>query len=273
MNSLRRSAVMKKASAEFQTPRHARTNGLLAAVRQKAGQLRACFAAKTASSSTFDGCTFDFEIIPNDSIRHALLRKKYERPERHAVLRYMRPEYPVVELGACIGVVACITNRLLKNPKAHVVVEANPHVIPILKKNRDNNSCEFEILNQAIAYDQPNITFSPANDFRGTSVLGNDPQCTLEPPVTVDATGLGAIVAQRGYERFTLICDIEGQEYDLVLREAEMLKKVDTLILETHARLIGEVKIREMWEKLTSLGFRKIHEESFVAVLRRNEMN
>jgi hypothetical protein len=67
-----------------------------------------------------------------------------------------------------------------------------------------------------------------------------------------------------------LICDIEGHEYELVQRESQIFEKVDTLILETHARLIGEAKHSEMMAKLAELGFRTIDEDSFVVVMRRN---
>ena len=49
------------------------------------------------------------------------------------IARSLRRDLPVVELGGSIGVVACVTNRLLKDRKAHLVVEANPLAIPHLE--------------------------------------------------------------------------------------------------------------------------------------------
>jgi FkbM family methyltransferase len=198
----------------------------------------------------------------------SLLKHKYKRFERHAVLQYIRQELPVVELGACIGVVSCITNRILKNPASHVVVEANPHVIPILENNRNGNHSKFEIQNRAVAYGLESVTFSPASDFRGTSLRQDAPHSSEIPSVTVATTGLGAIVTPKGYDRFTLICDIEGHEYELVERESQIIERVDTLILETHARLIGETKHSQMMGKLAELGFRTIDEDSYVVVMR-----
>lgn len=208
-------------------------------------------------------------MIPNNAIKVSLLKQKYERFERHAVLHYIRPEYPVVELGACIGVVSCVTNRILKNPVSHVVVEANPRVIPILESNRKSNQCEFEILNRAVAYGLESVTFSPSSDFRGTSLRQNTCHSFEIPSVTVATTGLGEIIAQRRYGCFTLICDIEGHEYELVRHESHILESVDTLILETHARLIGEAKHNEMMKRLEELGFQTIDQDSFVVVMRR----
>jgi hypothetical protein len=66
-----------------------------------------------------------------------------------------------------------------------------------------------------------------------------------------------------------LICDIEGHEYELVRHESHILESVDTLILETHARLIGEAKHNEMMKRLEELGFQTIDQDSFVVVMRR----
>jgi hypothetical protein len=49
-----------------------------------------------------------------------------------------------------------------------------------------------------------------------------------------------------------------------------MFDRVDTFILETHARLIGEEKNGEMLGKLADLGFQIIDQDSFVVVMRRN---
>jgi FkbM family methyltransferase len=213
-----------------------------------------------------DGCTFDVGRLPNLPIKLALLNKTYEDLERRAVLQYVRPELPVIELGACIGVVSCITNKLLNNPKAHVVVEANPNVLPHLNENRAANRCEFEILNAAIAYDKNSVTFTPSTDFWESSLERKN----SSEPVTVETVRLGDIVSQRNFKSFTLICDIEGYEYDLVSHEADVLANADTIILETHARMIGEPKTVELLDTLQQLGFRTVLQDALVYVLRRS---
>ena len=69
-----------------------------------------------------------------------------------------------------MGVVACVTNRLLKNRTAHVVVEANPLVIPQLELNRTLNRCQFEIVNRAIAYGMESVTFRPSSNVCISSI-------------------------------------------------------------------------------------------------------
>jgi FkbM family methyltransferase len=181
------------------------------------------------------------------------------------VVRYLRRELAAVELGGSMGVVACVTNRLLNNPAAHVVVEANPLVIPQLELNRTLNRCEFEIVNRAIAYEVDSVTFRPSSNICGSSITKPGDQ----PPVTVATAQLGNLVRERGFGRFNLICDIEGLEYDLVCHDSEVLKNADMIILETHARFIGDDKCALMMNKLKGLGFTIVKEIGFVVVLRQ----
>jgi FkbM family methyltransferase len=210
-------------------------------------------------------CVFNLSQVTNGSIRIELMTDKYESAERRAVERYIRRNMPAVELGGSMGVVACVTNKLLENPTGHVVVEANPLAIPQLKLNRALNGCQFEIVNRAIAYGTTSVTFSPSSDLAGSSITRAGDQA----PVTVDTVRLGDLVRDRGFGRFNLVCDIEGLEYDLVCQEPDVLKKADTVILETHARYIGEEKFRTMLTKLDELGFKIVEQIGFVLVLQQ----
>jgi len=244
--------------------------GLFSTTMQRARLARQLSASRNIKSVDIGTCTFDLGNLPNLPIKLALLNKTYEDFERRAVLQYVRPELPVIELGACIGVVACITNKLLNNPADHVVVEANPNVLPHLNENRVANSCEFEILNAAIAYDRDSITFVPSMDFWGSSLE----QKNGGDPVTVKTLRLRDVISAKNFKAFTLICDIEGYEYDLVRHEAEVLGKADTIILETHARYIGEPKTSELLSTLKQMGFKTVNQDSVTYVLRRSpEMN
>ena len=212
-----------------------------------------------------DRCTFDLAGVTDDSTRIELITNKYESAERHAVVRYLRRDLPVIELGGSMGVVACVTNKLLTDPTAHVVVEANPLAIPRLEHNRKLNGCRFEIVNRAIAYGADSVTFRPSSDMAGSSIT----RAGDEEPVTVSTVALGDLVHDRGFNRFSLVCDIEGLEYDLVCQEADVLRNADTIIMETHARYIGEEKFRAMMKKLEELGFRIVEQIGFVVVLQQ----
>jgi FkbM family methyltransferase len=212
-----------------------------------------------------DGCRFSLEGITDGSSRIELITHNYEAPERQAISRYARRNLPVIELGGSIGVVSCITNKMLQDPTAHLVVEANPLAIPHLEQNRKVNQCQFEIVNRAIAYGAESVTFRPSSSMCGNSITANGELS----PVTVATTQLGNLARARGFDRFTLICDIEGVEYDLVCQESAALKSADTIVMETHERFIGVEKNRLMMDKLTSLGFKLVRDADFVVVLQQ----
>jgi len=69
----------------------------------------------------------------------------YEKQERRYLKQYLNPEATVLELGACLGVVSCVTNKLLTHPERHVVVEANPNLIQFIERNREHNGSGFQI--------------------------------------------------------------------------------------------------------------------------------
>lgn len=211
-----------------------------------------------------DGCRFELRHVPDTSMKLELLTGRYELPERNAACRYIRKEWPVVELGGCIGVVSCIANKLLENPRAHVVLEANPLVIPHLESNRDANSCSFKIINRALAYDSSTVTFNPLLDFWGNSL---DNGAGHEPPVTVPATQLRQILQEEQFEKYALICDIEGQEYELVMQEADALRNAELIIMEVHPHKIGQENVQTLLSKLAGLGFKTIDQSALVVVL------
>ena len=220
--------------------------------------------ARQIRSVTLDGCQVNMRHVPNSKTKLDLMFKIYEVEERRLVSKHVDPRLPVVELGGCLGVVACITNKILENPKLHVVVEANPLAIPLLAEIRDSNQCKFEILNAAVAYGAPTVTFRPTLDLCANSLYQKDGKEAL---VTVSATCLRDIVTNRNFDSFNLICDIEGSEFDLVCNEPEVVRKAATIILETHARFIGEAKNSQLFARLEDLGFRAVAREGTVVVL------
>ena len=225
------------------------------------------FRGVLEKTGKMDGCTFGSGGIEVEGLRNDVLNGVFETFERSAVQRYTSPALPVVELGGCMGIVSCITNRRLTNPSAHVVVEANPMVIPLLRKNRRRNHCHFEILNRAIAYGTETIQYAPSANFAGNPL---DEQSGTSM-VMVKTTGLREILSRPGFESYTLICDIEGHECELVEHEGALVGRAETIILETHARLVGEEKNAAMLARLNQLGFEVVASESYVVVLKKQQ--
>ena len=177
----------------------------------------------------------------------------HEASEIALAHRHLVAGLPVIELGGGIGVVACIINRKLAHPGDHIVVEANPDLIPTLETNRRVNRCEFQIRNAALAYGGERV--SVAIDSLMTSRVG----AAGSREAVVATTTLANLLEESGFARVNLVADIEGAEADLVEQEGMLLRdRVWTLILETHPRFAGIERTARMLGAIQVLGFAEV---------------
>ncbi len=215
-----------------------------------------------------DGCRFSIDkaTVPSNVI-DLLLSDRYEEPEREALKKFLDPDVPVVELGACIGVVSCITNRRLRNPEKHVVVEANSALLPLLEGNRTRNECRFEIVHAALSHGSESIIFNVNDNILASSLRGENQKAMVVSTVTLER-----LLDDHGFERATLICDIEGAELQLVEHELKTLgERIVTIIMELHDRLVGEEPTQRMLAKLEAAGFETVSKDSDVVVLKNTD--
>jgi FkbM family methyltransferase len=187
----------------------------------------------------------------------------YEVGERELTKRFIDRNLPTVEIGGSIGGVACTTNVLLRDPKAHVVLECNPLVLPTLEKNRALNGAGFTIEPHALAYGSETIRFGVCRDhFMMGRLFGDGDQ------ITVATTTLRKILDKYGFETINLISDSEGAEVEMVENEGDLLReRVKWIVLETHAVERGDDAIQTMLGRLYSLGFEVAHKDADKPVL------
>ncbi|MGB7925677.1 MAG: FkbM family methyltransferase [Pyrinomonadaceae bacterium] len=218
-----------------------------------------------------EGCSFSLDSpVIGTALKSNFILNRYERPEREALRRFLDPDLPVIEFGGSVGVVACLTNRKLNDPRRHVVVEANPALIPLLKKNRDLNGCEFEILPRMVGYGSEQSTFYPNSVYFLASTAIPPASGEADVVLKVQTVNLQSILDQYKFDRCTLICDIEGGEADLVRHEAHLLKeRVATIILEVHEWSLGEEKVAGMLREIESLGFKTVYSEAQTYVFQK----
>lgn len=185
--------------------------------------------------------------------RGSLWLQRYEDPERVAIARFLEPDLPVVDLGASVGALSCLVNRRLQRPTAHVAVEPNAALISSLERNRELNRASFAIVHAALAYAGA-AGFAPGADNLEGRVIHDAGSGPVVRTVT-----LGQLLDQFGFDRVTLICDIEGTETELLAHEAETLAdRVSTFIIEFHPWIYGVERVRELVQQLRQAGFDEI---------------
>jgi FkbM family methyltransferase len=199
-----------------------------------------------------DGRSFFFPPAWNPFLSGLAWLGVYETAERYAIARFLPRSIPVVELGGSAGIVACVTNRLLTDPSRHAVVEANPQMIPILERNRDRNGCRFVTLHAALAYGGESIEFGVSDDFLASSLAA----AANTNRVSVPAVSLAKIMTDAGYERCSVVCDIEGAEVALLKNEGALFERaVEAFLLEVHPAIVGAETVAWLHTQLGLLGF------------------
>lgn len=200
-----------------------------------------------------DGMTFSVDC-PQLSRGHksTLAFGLYEVEERLLITRWVPRDLPVLEFGGGLGVSSCILNRKLANPSRHVVVEANPEIIALLKYNRAINDCKFEVINKAIAYDCDYVDLKFGTDFVENSIFG--------PPVSrttrVQATTVCSLLADTNFDRAGVVCDIEGAEEDIITRDLPVLgDRIKFFMAEMHPQILGRDAVEKLMNRLIGLGF------------------
>jgi len=211
-----------------------------------------------------DGCVFRSDA----GSREWLLSGEYEGPERTAAKRYIRSDIPVVEFGGSLGVVSCVLNRRLKNPRHHVVVEANPHVLPALLENRNRNHCSFEIVHGAAGGVGKSVRICI-----GESALASIATATSGDSVEVPTLTLADVLQSRGLDRCALMCDIEGSEIEMIRAEIETLRtRVEVFIVEFHPRINGSEIVDAARLLLKEQGFVEAWEQHDVFVYQNSAL-
>ncbi len=196
-----------------------------------------------------DGCQFEIpKSLTSVSYRSCFLKKTYEAEERELVAKYLRADDSVLEAGACLGIVSCVTNQRLRERSRHVVVEGNPFCIPAIHRNRELNHGLFLIENCAIS-NQDTVTFylHPVYVVGGTALR--------ETARAVRVPGRTLLDLETRYGPFSaLIIDIEGAEIEAFETSTATLARSRLVIVELHEWAIGASKVERCRQLLREAG-------------------
>jgi len=188
-----------------------------------------------------DGCRFYLprRLVPW-GVRARFFFDVYEQEERALVRKWVHSSDRVLELGASIGVVACVTNRLLDESMRahHLVVEANPFVLGDLWANRDLNMADFRVLHGVLGKGDWRTFYVHRYFFGGSAHL----ESGYKVPVPV--YDLSALCARCGGAFDVLIMDIEGGELEVLEGLGSELSAFRLVLCEFHDFIIGADRVQ-----------------------------
>jgi FkbM family methyltransferase len=199
-----------------------------------------------------DGCRFEIPVHLTDrNYRSAFVFGEYEAGERKLIRKYLRADDRVIELGGCIGVLSCLVNSRLTLRTQHLVVEANPALIPLLKRHRELNRAGFEIETCAVST-EPEVTFSVHRLMTHSSIFaqGDTRQ------ITVQGRSLPDLHESHGPFNVLLI-DIEGSELEILRASSKLLREYRLVIIELHKEQLGAEGLEECRRILRSVGLER----------------
>ena len=227
------------------------------------------FTLMGKKSAVLDGVEL---LVPLDladtRLRGQFLIGSYERQERRFLKKYLKPDASVLELGGCLGVVSCVTNRMLQNPDRHVVVEANPELIPYIERNKKHTHSAFSVECCIISNNPENLFFV------NKAIGGSSVRRKAEGAVQISVPGKTIADLERTHQiKFdTLIMDIEGAELEFLRENRRWLRQIDTVFMEIHphADNLSDEEVAECRQILAETGLHLTVTDGLVWVLQRN---
>lgn len=210
-------------------------------------------------------CT-DYSEISN-YIKACLFWGLYEKQEAKFIQKYISNDLPVIELGASIGVISCITARKVF-PQNVYSVEASPSLIRIIENNLKLNQIDnCKVLNLALG-SNTEVFFTPGKD----NTVGTISDNRNENSVSVKCLPLSGIASSLKLQKFNLICDIEGSETDFLFGDPESLMACELMIIELHDTVArgNWVSAERLKERIVALGFSLLDSHGPVVVAKRS---
>lgn len=179
------------------------------------------------------------------------LRGHYENEDSELASRWLTSEDRVLEAGSSIGFVSLFC-RVRLGISDYAMVEANSRLQDLMAKNYSLNGLDltdYPLVTGAVAAEDGSMSFHIGADFWSSSTVSRSNQVDT---VTVPAYSIATILKMLRFKPNALIMDIEGGEVGI---PAEHFASFDKIIMETHARLVGDEATEKLLNGLKVLGF------------------
>lgn len=192
----------------------------------------------------------DDPAVLSPAIVAAIRSGRFEAAEAAELPHIVRPGDRVLELGAGIGFISTLLDRL---PEVRDVlsVEANPYLIPYMARLHAANGVRKVTRMNAVLGDwlTPRASFYLRRDFWMSSLSPGPAPYIAE--VEVPVLPMSRLLRDRQIS--LIVCDIEGAETSLFA--GADLAEVDRIYLELHDHLTGLGAVRDLFAVLAAAGF------------------
>lgn len=211
----------------------------------------------------------DAEVF-SPAMKKRLRAKSYEHAERKLINTHIHSNHTTVDLGAGVGYTACLIDRETDYSTPVVAVEANKSIIPVIKRTKNLNESNFNILYSAYDSSDDSVEFQVAEDFWASSQHNREDR--EQNKITVPSVSLDDVIKEYSLEKpIQLVVDIEGDEHDLFVNEHNLLQnKISLVIFEYHS--FTENKFEYYEEILIENGFEFVELQGSVYVYQNTNL-
>ena len=172
---------------------------------------------------------------------------EYESKEISIVATKLEQHDVVIEVGAGIGYLSAFCAKRIGSERVYAY-EANPALIPLIQMVHQRNNISPTVCNVMLAKGDGTCTFYVEPEFWASSTSQRSPNAQA---IQVPQRDLNAELALR--KPTFLIVDIEGGESAFFAYA--QLTGVNKICLETHADVIGDQGISNVFSRLMEQGF------------------
>lgn len=152
--------------------------------------------------------------------------------EQFNTLDFLRPSAKVLELGSSVGRNTLVMSCILADESNLVTLECNPDTVDILRVNREINNFRFHIEPAALSYRK--LMYNRELELTVPSAVLH------EGYEWVNTITFEQLVDKYAIEFDTLVADCEGALYYILQDNEQILKNIDTIILESDYRVAGQ---------------------------------
>jgi len=183
----------------------------------------------------------------NSFVAKDIIKGTYELAERVLIRAAIRPGDYVLEIGAGVGVVSLLCNRLagVGNVTSY---EANEELGPAIIENFALNNVTLKLRLKAVTVDGGPITFFRDENVVSSSLLERNSAAVR---ITVDSDPINLAIEQSRAN--VIVMDVEGAE--IALLGAADLTSVREIIVEVHPHVVGKGATQAMIDELCGRGF------------------
>jgi FkbM family methyltransferase len=204
-----------------------------------------------------EGVTLEVPIdVLSPKIVAALESGRYERLEARQIQRFLKKGDRLLEFGAGIGFISALASKTTKLDKC-LVVEANPALIPVIRRNHEINNVTSTIVNAiSVPPSAPilrrnkfehKMEFFITENFWGSSTEKSGASVRSELVDIIDTSELISLS-----DANVIVCDIEGGECDIF--DDVDLSQIRNAFFEVHKNITGLSRINKLTSIMASQG-------------------